>query len=368
MKTNRYLGIDLVRTFAAIWVAIFHWCGGFGYFNELKHPYENLFSGSKPGFFAPFIRIGFIGVPIFFMISGFVIVMSSNRVSPSVFVIKRFSRLIPAYILSLASIFLCWTYAFKLDHTTFMSALLLTPTMANQTYDVRYLQGSYWSLFPEITFYLFFCGILFFSHKRYFRNSLLFCVFWMLGAYYFSAKSEFLSTFFMRNYAIYFIFGATLAILSQAKAIRNFLPLIFVQVSLVIFEIRRWVFAWDAAHGSDWRVATAIFLLATAIILRSQDIIAWPGRAKRVIQTLGQATYSFYLLQEVLGMSTISFLVVKGLNLWAAMSVAFCVVGLTSVLFTIFVERTAIIYIRTRLELGYSKILRNDSKNDEVGF
>jgi peptidoglycan/LPS O-acetylase OafA/YrhL len=46
---------------------------------------------------APLTQFGYLGVPLFFMISGFVISASAENRTPSEFVISRITRLFPAY-------------------------------------------------------------------------------------------------------------------------------------------------------------------------------------------------------------------------------------------------------------------------------
>lgn len=104
----------------------------------------------------PFAAYGWLGVELFFLISGFVICMSCWGRSVGDFFTSRVTRLYPAY----------W---FAVLATT--AVLLLIPggqkplpwpdvltnlTMLQEPLGVRMVDGVYWTLFAELRFYLLF--------------------------------------------------------------------------------------------------------------------------------------------------------------------------------------------------------------------
>ncbi|MGZ4099102.1 MAG: acyltransferase family protein, partial [Bacteroidia bacterium] len=73
MKTQRYKELDAMRGFAALFVMFFH------YTTHTPHSLS-------------FLELGVTGVDLFFIISGFVIFMSINKVrSAKEFMINRFA-------------------------------------------------------------------------------------------------------------------------------------------------------------------------------------------------------------------------------------------------------------------------------------
>ncbi|MBC7637422.1 MAG: acyltransferase [Acetobacteraceae bacterium] len=88
MQTKRVTFLDSMRGFAAAWVVVYH-------LNE-----EGKFT---PGAYQAFVEAGSLGVPIFFVLSGFSIHASLLK-SPEVsaFLWKRFWRIYPPYLASLA--------------------------------------------------------------------------------------------------------------------------------------------------------------------------------------------------------------------------------------------------------------------------
>src|SRR5688572_13967921 len=82
----RYKELDSLRGIAALCVVLFHFT--FGYDNGLKILEEGKF----------YFTYGYLGVHLFFLISGFVILMTLEKTKSSAdFFVSRFSRLYPAY-------------------------------------------------------------------------------------------------------------------------------------------------------------------------------------------------------------------------------------------------------------------------------
>lgn len=138
----------------------------------LFYPY-----GDKYNFF----RYGQYGVQLFFMISGFVIVKTLETTpSTKQFWIKRLIRLWPPLLISLILIFLFLTWfdqesLFPNGHkiqNLFSSITMINPNILNKLNktSVDYLNGSYWSLWPEIQFYFLCSTVYFFDKSNFYRN------------------------------------------------------------------------------------------------------------------------------------------------------------------------------------------------------
>lgn len=160
----RFHLIDALRGFAASWIVLGHAFEG-EYFSHL--------AGHLPQLFW-LIKYGYLAVPIFFVISGFVIAhsLSNDYVDGRYFLkftLRRTVRLDPAYWGSiLLVISLSWVAAkvsgeiFKspepfaiLSHIFYLQALIGVP----------HLISVYWTLCLEIQFYLIFCGLMYFTAK-----------------------------------------------------------------------------------------------------------------------------------------------------------------------------------------------------------
>jgi peptidoglycan/LPS O-acetylase OafA/YrhL len=97
-STNRLPGLDLLRSIAIVWVMLFH---------------SFLLGGLGPNW-SWLSRYGWMGVDLFFVLSGFLIgtqvlapISQGRRLSFGDFYMRRAFRILPAYLAVLA-IYLCW--------------------------------------------------------------------------------------------------------------------------------------------------------------------------------------------------------------------------------------------------------------------
>ena len=98
---------------------------------------------------------GALGVQLFFIISGFVILMSAYGRSVGQFVASRVSRLFPAYwtAVILVAVLLLVISPGELNKVTWADALV-NLTMLQQSVNVTSLDGVFWTLWVELLFYV----------------------------------------------------------------------------------------------------------------------------------------------------------------------------------------------------------------------
>ena len=133
MTKTRVNEIDLLRFVAALSVVFFHYAFR-GYAGDAKTvmPYPMLATAGK---------YGYLGVDLFFMISGFVILMTASNGSFKDFAVSRAARLYPAF-------WACCTVTFGAIlaiggvryHATF-SQYLVNMTMLSEFFHVPYIDG-----------------------------------------------------------------------------------------------------------------------------------------------------------------------------------------------------------------------------------
>jgi peptidoglycan/LPS O-acetylase OafA/YrhL len=146
MPQARAYEIDLLRFCAAVAVVFFHWSfrgGAIDGPSVLSYPW-----------LAPAARYGFLGVELFFMISGFVILMSASGGSVRDFVVSRLVRLYPAFWVCCSLTFV-WAWVMADSKFVFTAwQYLVNLSMLSGFVGVPSIDGVYWSLFVEIRFYL----------------------------------------------------------------------------------------------------------------------------------------------------------------------------------------------------------------------
>ncbi|HKO82809.1 MAG TPA: acyltransferase [Chitinophagaceae bacterium] len=161
---NRLKFLDGFRGLAILLVILYH---AYSRWSPVV-PYSDEFS------MFPVFSNGYLGVNLFFLISGFVILMSLEKSKDFFdFLRKRWHRLFPAMAISTILIF--FTVQFLLERpagipkssSVIPGLIFIDPSWIKSTFnfDTGVLENSFWSLYVEVKYYFIF-GILFFSLGR----------------------------------------------------------------------------------------------------------------------------------------------------------------------------------------------------------
>jgi len=173
-KQPRYKELDALRGIAALLVVFFHF--------TMNRPQADY------GF-----KLGTTGIDLFFLISGFVILMSLSKIkSSSDYIINRASRLYPAYWTAVTFTFILIIFS-RTYGRNFIEAFTFNDYLANLTMFQFYfvlpdLDGPYWTLIIELNFYI---GMFFLFHykKMKYLNAIglsLSCIAVILTSYFYS--------------------------------------------------------------------------------------------------------------------------------------------------------------------------------------
>lgn len=358
-ENSRFVILDLIRIIAALWVAIYHLTGGHGWHSSLKHPYGNILLEGELGPFSMPVRLGFLGVPIFFVISGFVIVQSSRDKSPRAFFVSRFSRLAPGFIFAILLTVLFQSYGYGGERSITLTNLASTLGLVWSATQTNPIQASFWTLWPEIRFYgLFLIFVLLFYRKVAFsRKAALFFMAWLISLWYLDKSQGILSSILVPDYACYFILGGLLALSQDSKKFWGLFPFIFGASVISFLNLRAWIFSWDGEHPNDWRMGLIIFISCILLIGFNGKIKIESGIFVKILISLGRASYVIYLLQEGIGMPITSYFVTKGLQIRYAIPISLLIVLSVSLLFTIFLEQGLINRTKKYLHSGLKSTL-----------
>ncbi|MFT5249448.1 MAG: peptidoglycan/LPS O-acetylase OafA/YrhL [bacterium] len=286
----RLVALDLIRFFAAMSVVLYHYTA------------REQFQGSE--YISGITKYGYLGVPLFFMISGYVIALSARNRKPVEFVISRFVRLYPAYWSGII-VTLCITY-FIGNYSTDIYVILANATMLNDYFGIENIDGVYWTLQAELKFYFCIFLLLVFG---VFEKYKIWLTIWLLLAwgYLITQQPYFLGWFISPGYSSFFIAGIAFYLIQINKLGRfNFLVLFssLILSSINAFEqtekfftVIEWYEKWVAV------VIVFSFYLVFHLLISKRLIL----KPRRVYTTLGGITYPLYLIHGLGGITIIDY-------------------------------------------------------------
>ncbi|MBU3759648.1 MAG: acyltransferase [Candidatus Omnitrophica bacterium] len=281
-QTKRVVFLDGLRGAAILLVVLFH--------AYARWP-EVVRYGDKFAEF-PIFRFGFLGVQLFFMISGFVILMTLERCSGfAQFLYRRWLRLFPAMMI--VSPIILSTALFLPERPLGIPALRdMIPGLTFIQPDwwevilgspQGYLEGSFWTLYIEVKFYVVF-GLLFFLAGENVSILGLLILFMLSLVWSGSTFSKLLDA----NYMGWFAAGA-LFCKYHRTANKRWMVMGVISALASALSIR--------ADGREGAVEAGIVLVsffAAALASKSiQSILS-----TRILCLLGFMSYPLYLLHE----------------------------------------------------------------------
>jgi peptidoglycan/LPS O-acetylase OafA/YrhL len=297
MTTNTRLAyLDGLRGVAILLVVLFHayirWPTVVPFGDEFQH--------------VPFLQYGWVGVQLFFMISGFVILLSLER-SKNIadFMLRRWLRLFPAMLI--ATLLVCATSPLLTDRpagatdpmNSVPGLLFIEPGWLNFALGTHFraLEGPFWSLFVEVKFYLIFGSLyVLFGARR--AVLLLFALFVVAVGFklYMIKHPHAHAAIYWTNYALkrtsaehfgWFTFGAILYLYLTAPSRRTMVAAIgAAAISVAVF---------NGSHVVEKIPPALMVVLFTAAIVN--------GKVQSFLRhkywlTLGFVSYPLYLIHE----------------------------------------------------------------------
>ena len=313
---NRSPQLDFLRILAALWVVSFHWSGGGAFYGHLNFPYE---LNWWPKWLVPISNIGFLGVDVFFILSGSVIAKSALRSTARKFGVSRFLRLYPVYFLATIFALLIAPHSIRSFHANF-SSYMANLIGANFILGGP-IVGAAWTLTYEIGFYLIIYSALryFEFRKREFgeeqliQTLLVLILLSIFGSLTFDLlKVQSPTALLGPKFIPYFVLGSCLTFkitLTNMRLLIVFLLSVYLTGSEII---NRMPFTkHQFLHGLIFLIIV-ISIVHSSLFLRI-DFLS--RRTTKAITTLSLMTYAVYLLHETVGISLISLLINRGFSI-----------------------------------------------------
>lgn len=292
MQSSRVNEIDLLRFLAALVVVFFHYTfRGYAADDRSIMAYPML---------APVAKYGYLGVELFFMISGFVILMTASRGSLRNFAVSRFVRLYPAFWACCTLTFVAIVLMGGDRYSATFGQYLVNLTMLNGFVGVPSIDGVYWSLFIELQFYAMVAVLLVLGRIHQAPH---FLTLWL-------ALTVVLEIFpvgplrflFISDYSAYFIAGATAFLVwSRGLSLRRAVVMISCLV-IALHQSLDGIPAFETHYGTHMNplVITGIifsfFAVMLAVALRRTGAL---GQRRWLIA--GAITYPLYLIHQYAG-------------------------------------------------------------------
>lgn len=346
---RRFPLLDLARIAAALLVVFFHWCFLFNIADPAVHykPWLEL---------EPYARYGYLGVNLFFLISGFLIVQSAYLKTLGQFLRARVTRLYPAYLACCAL-----TYAVVSVTTSPAiptSSFVYNMTMMNGVIDsIRgvaptYVDGVYWTLAIEWKFYAL---ILLLIAAGQLDRVERFLWLWTLACVaYVIHPARWLDTYLVAAWGAYFIAGAAFFRASTAGWNLSRAGLVLAAFGLCITQAWQFAAELSAVHGTVFRPPVIAFIVTSFFVFFAVLSLRGPfmqRAAPRWIATLGALSYPIYLLHQQIGAIAIQ-------RHWSAdtryalLVIAFVVLVALAIAVHFGIERTTWTALRARRAAG----------------
>jgi peptidoglycan/LPS O-acetylase OafA/YrhL len=369
-SNKHIIGLDVIRFCAALMVTLFH----LSYWSWA--PAESLTKSVSGGLvqfpsLAGVTWLGWVGVEIFFVISGFVISYSAAGTTPFAFLRSRILRLYP-------SAWICAT-------ATLATVLLLGRADSDTVSEYAgamslwiqgpWIDGVYWTLGIEITFYALIFVVL--CLGRFGSISIVLSVMTLISAAFWGALAidrvlpgrlpvafvhDLLaspaSAFLLLRHGCFFAFGGLLWLCQSQRFTpwRTFLLGVCLLTGVLEISDSARPIVLSIGDSPERRmIAGAVWLAAiaclTAAIFSNEALHTLFGKSARIIKVMGLMTYPLYLLHDIIGAALLKTAFLLGAPPLVALAFAVAIVLALSWGVTQFLEPP----IRARLRNFLSK-------------
>lgn len=311
-KTTRFTAVDSLRGIAALFVAIFH----------LLRPAAGNYSSPLIDSLINIFEYSFLGVPTFFVISGFVIAatMKPREVNfgyVGKFIVKRAIRLDPPYWFSMAmdiGLVYMTIHLFGITSSQLPSPQKITAHFfyLQDLLGLGDISANYWTLCLEVQLYIFLCLVFaaattlqgFNANKKIFRNTaIIILAVTIIASLLITAgflqnptPGLFLSHWYM------FAFGSICywtTVGNMAPKSVMFLCFALALIALVIQTPKN-------LYVSLITISTLLSTLFIYVAAIKGKLSTW--LSNRVLLYLGSISYSLYLFHGIVGQRYIAFI------------------------------------------------------------
>ena len=348
-------GLDIVRFTAAFMVMCFHLC-----YLVWANKYAVTFKivagrAAFPELFSV-TWFGWLGVEIFFVISGLVIAYSAEGVSAATFLRRRALRLYPAAWIC-ATITAVTVLALGIETNRhllleWLASIVLLPRGP-------WVDSVYWTLPIEITFYFLIFVLL--AIEKFSQLERLAIIMGMLSSAYWILGTMVAPDYLQANlfnvspelslvpYGCFFALGALTYVVFRTgpSASRILAMILFTSAGLI--EVSHKTASANSKLNSNQSALVPQILFVAALLAIITSMLGTRHlrhRSFRLARILGLATYPLYLLHEIVGATIMKLVLIAGGGKYTALIIAICLCVLASMAIAVYMEPSIRTFLR----------------------
>lgn len=148
-ESPRFYELDLLRFIAALIVVLFHYTFRYAIRENAFDKIHIFYFPHLGGIF----KYGMLGVDLFFLISGFVVILTACNRNATSFVVSRMVRLYPMFWVCVTLTAIMTVLLGGKRYDIFLSQYLFNLTMLSGYFGIKAVDGIYWTLLVELQFY-----------------------------------------------------------------------------------------------------------------------------------------------------------------------------------------------------------------------
>lgn len=322
----RLLELDSLRGIAALSVVLFHY----------TFLYNKTFGLSEA---LPLVfNIGYVGVGLFFMISGFVIFYSIKKCKyHRNFIVTRSARIFPAYwIAIILTALITNNYTLTLLQHSWAD-VLINFSMLQSFIGIKNVDHVYWTLAYELLFYFF---MYLFYRLNLIKHITKIIIIWLLfqtlsilATKYIGYFPWKLTVFFMLKYIHLFLAGIIFQKLYESPEKHVY------YLILLHCLINQWL-------GGNFAGSTAVSIFFVIFILFINGWLKWI--ITKPLLFLGTISYPLYLTHQNIGYVIIHYLQANNISALPAVFITLVFSLILATLISFYIEKPAMRKIRSR--------------------
>jgi peptidoglycan/LPS O-acetylase OafA/YrhL len=286
--------LDLLRLVAVLAVVVFHYA--------FRGAAADDFTTVSLPDLVGVTRYGYLGVNLFFVISGFVIAYSADGRTPTEFAIARLARIYPGFLVCMTLTFLVTMAIGAPRFETTITQWLANLVIASPALKQPFMDGAYWSIVYELTFYGWVFLLMCFSVFSRQNDRIVIC--WIFISMFndLVLHSSILQRLFITDDSAFFCAGLVLYEFFRGR--RD--AIVMMLLALTSLTALRQAFVEADWLRDHYQLAFDNGVIA-AICLGSIGAVALATRVRHVplspaiILAVGGLTYPLYLLHQHIG-------------------------------------------------------------------